>query len=310
MSSSTERCRGLAVLTALALSLTAGCTGSPDAPPGDAGAADRRVTGTVTIDGSNTLFPVAKAFGAAFEKAHPGVTVVVTSSSTGDGFHKLCTGRVDIAAASRPINAAEIQTCSAHDLEFLELPVAFDSLTVVVSPRNTFAQCLTVAELRKMWQPEAEGGVHRWSDIRPGFPTERLALFGPGNTSGTFDYFTLAIVGAQGRSRGDYTRNDDDSFLANAVASDPNALAYLGYAYYRANQDRLKAVSIDNGRGCVAPSADTAMDGTYQPLTRPIFLYPSRAAIDRPEVLAFTRYATSLERTGDIQTIGYLPLLR
>ena len=302
--------RGLAraLTTVLAVGVAAGCRSEPDASRGTAKPVDRPAAGTVTVDGSSTLLPIAKAFAAAFEKTHPGITVAVTSSTTAAGFNRLCAGEIDIAAASRPINTTEMQACRARSLEFLELPVAFDSVTVVVNPANTFARCLTVDELKTMWQPGAEGRVSRWSDIRRDFPDESLALHGPASTSGTFDYFTLAIVGTQGRSRSDYTKSDDDEVLVNAIASQPNAVAYFGYAYYRANQDRWRAVSIDNGAGCVAPSVDTVKDGSYQPLTRPLFLYASGKALDRPEVLAYARYAASVDRAGDIEAAGYLPL--
>ena len=165
----------------------------------------------------------------------------LTASSTSDGFNRLCAGQLDIAGASRPINAAESQACRSRNVEFVELPIAFDSLSVVVNAKNGFVECLTVPELKKMWEPEAEGRVRLWSDVRANFPAEPLALFAPGNTSGTFDYFTLAIVGTEGSSRGDYTKSDDDTLLANVVAENPNGLAYFGYAYYNANREQAQA---------------------------------------------------------------------
>jgi phosphate transport system substrate-binding protein len=309
MTARTDWHRTLRVATALALGLaSASCRGAADTRAAGTPTEGGPVSGRITVEGSSTVFPVSRIVAERFQHVHPGASVALESTSTADGFNKLCAGRLDVAAASRPINAAEIQACRTGRIEFIELPVAFDSLAVVVNPRNTFAGCLTVSELKRTWEPEAEGRVSRWSDIRREFPPQPLALFGPGNTLGTFHYFTLAIVGTQGRSRADYTTSDDDSFLANAVAADPNGLGYFGYAYYLANRDRLKAVGIDNGRGCVVPSPGTVADETYQPLTRPIFLYIRLAALDRPEVAAFARFAVSLEHAAAVQQVGYMPL--
>jgi phosphate transport system substrate-binding protein len=245
---------------------------------------------------------------AAFQKANAAVQVSVESSGTTGGFRKFCAGKLDITGASRPINADEVKQCAASHVEYVELPVAFDSLTVVVNAKNTFASCLTVAELKKMWEPAAEGKVTRWNQIRSTFPDQPLTLFGPGGDSGTFDYFTLAIVGQEHRSRGDYTSSEDDTTLVSGIAGDPNTLGYFGYAYYLANKDKLNPVSVDNGRGCVAPSPKTVEDMTYQPLARPIFVYLSASAAKRPEVHGFARFYVDPDNAQLTREVGYVPL--
>jgi phosphate transport system substrate-binding protein len=284
------------------------CHRANDDPTSAARPADQTLGERVTVGGSSTVLPIAQLLAGRFQKAHPGVGIDVTSSTTGDALAKLCAGQLDVAEASRPINAAEIGQCRAQAVAFVEMPIAFDSVIVVIHPSNMFAGCLTVSELKKIWEPAAEARVRQWSDVRTGFAARPLVLFGPGTSSGTYDYFTLAIVGMQGRSRADYTKGDDDTPLASAVAADPNALSYFGSAYYRANQNRLKTVAIDNGGGCVAPNLDTVLDETYQPLARPLFLYVNAARLDRAELLAFARFAMATEHRGPIQEIGYVPL--
>jgi phosphate transport system substrate-binding protein len=245
---------------------------------------------------------------AAFKTVSPGVDVAVQASGTGGGFKKFCAGGVDIAGASRPINAAESQECQAHGIEYVEMPVAFDSLSVVVSTKNTFATCLTVAELKRMWEPAAQGKVARWNQIRTSFPAQSLALFGPGTDSGTFDYFTLAVVGTESKSRSDYTKSEDDEVLASGIAADPNALGYFGYAYYLEHKDTLTLVAVDNGKGCVTPSPETVANNTYEPLSRPIFIYISTSAARRAEASAFARSYVDPENAPRVQAVGYEPL--
>jgi phosphate transport system substrate-binding protein len=290
--------------------LIAGCDSKPAEHAATQGAAATTgpLSGSVTTDGSSTVMPVSKAMADAFMKANPGVRVSVQESGTGGGFKKFCAGQLDLAAASRPINQTEIDACKASNIEFLELPVAFDSLTVVVSAANTFVDCLTVPELKKLWEPAAEKKLTRWNQIRPNFPAQPIALYGPGTDSGTYDYFTLAIVGTQSSSRSDYTKSEDDQVLVDGVASSPNALGYFGYAYYAANKDKLKVVPIDNGRGCVTPSTETVTNNTYQPLSRPMFIYVSKTADARPEVGAFARFYVAPENARLTQEIGYVPL--
>jgi phosphate transport system substrate-binding protein len=279
---------------------TAGSAG----PPPTAGA----LSGYVTVDGSSTVLPVSTAMADAFRKERPGVRMTVHESGTGGGFKKFCAGEIDIAGASRPINAAEVRQCDASHIEFIELPVAFDSLSVVVNGSNTFVDCLTVPELKRMWEPAADGKVTRWNQIRSSFPARPLTLFGPGTESGTFDYFTLAIVGTESSSRADYTKSDDDTVLVSGVAADANASGYFGFAYYLANKDKLKLVSVDNGKGCVVPSTATVADATYRPLSRPIFIYVSASAAARPEVTAFAEFYVAPENARIVDHVGYVPL--
>jgi phosphate transport system substrate-binding protein len=269
-------------------------------------------TGTVTLDGSSTVFPLSEAVAEEFQKVQRAVRVTVGVSGTGGGFGRFCRGEIDIADASRPIDPPEIDACRKAGIEFIELPVAYDALTVVVHPRNTWADAMTVGELKRMWEPAAQGRVTRWSHVRTSWPDRELHLFGPGVDSGTFDYFTAAIVGREKASRGDYTSSEDDNVLVQGVASDELALGYFGYAYYAENAHRLKAVAIDdgddaNGRGPIAPSPQTVRDGTYRPLARPLFIYVSTLALGRPEVQAFVDYY--LAQGGTLASeVGYVPL--
>jgi phosphate transport system substrate-binding protein len=270
-----------------------------------------QLRGTIRIDGSSTVFPISEAYAEEFQIATRGrVRVTVGVSGTGGGFKKFCHDELDIADASRPISAREIHECLAQGIAFIELPIAFDGLTVVVSPRNTFVDCLTVSELRTMWQSSAQGVVTRWSQVRPGWPDRPFRLFGPGPDSGTFDYFTDAIMGRAKDSRGDYTASEDDNVLVQGIANDPYALGYFGYAYYVENQSRLRAVPIDagQGEGCVAPSPETIMSGRYQPLARPIFIYVKVAALERPEVREFLRFYLAPVNSELIAQTGYVPL--
>ncbi|HTS53405.1 MAG TPA: PstS family phosphate ABC transporter substrate-binding protein [Burkholderiales bacterium] len=268
----------------------------------------RKPSGTVTVDGSSTVYPLSQAVAQAFHEANPAVQFVINESGTGGGFRKFCAGELDIAGASRPIKSAESEQCKANHVEYIEVPFAFDSLSVVVNAKNTFVDCLTVKELKAMWEPAAEGKITNWQQIRAGFPAQPLALFGPGRDSGTFDYFTLAIVGTQSSSRGDATTSEDDMVIERGVAADPNALGYFGYAYYKANKDKVKLVAVDNGHGCVVPSPQTVADATYQPLSRPLFIYVNAASAARPEIKAFARFYLAPESTQYVARVGYVPL--
>jgi phosphate transport system substrate-binding protein len=259
------------------------------------------------IDGSSTVLPLTKAMAEAFRTTNPAVEFAIDSSGTGGGFRKFCAGQVDIADASRPINTVESEQCKAQHIDYMEVPIAFDSLAVVVNAKNTFVDCLTANELKAAWEPSAEGKTMQWNQIRASFPAQPLALFGPGKDSGTFDYFTLAIVGIQSSSRGDYTKSEDDTVIEHGIASDPNALGYFGYAYYQANKDQVKIVAVDNGHGCVLPSAKTVADASY-PLSRPLFIYVNATAAVRPEVHAFTRFYLTPASTSYVAQVGYVPL--
>jgi phosphate transport system substrate-binding protein len=270
------------------------------------------LSGTVAIDGSSTVFPISEAMAEEFQRAAGGrARVTVGISGTGGGFRKFCAGETDISDASRPISRSEIEACRGAGIEYVELPVAFDGLSVVVSPRNTFVDSMTVAELKKMWEPEAQGTVTRWNQIRPEWPDRPFRLYGAGSDSGTFDYFTEVINGREKASRGDYTASEDDNVLVQGVANDPDALGYFGFAYYEENTDKLKLVRIDDEKGSegpVAPSAESIANGTYQPLSRPIFIYAKRQSLDRPEVREFVRFYLDPNNAGQfIDQVGYVP---
>ncbi|MCU0526093.1 MAG: PstS family phosphate ABC transporter substrate-binding protein [Elainella sp. Prado103] len=261
---------------------------------------------TIRIDGSSTVFPITEAMAEDFQAQNRGVNVTVGISGTGGGFEKFCNGETDISNASRPIKQSEIDKCRAAGIEFIELPVAYDALTVVVNPRNTWASSLTVEELKKIWEPAAQGKITNWNQIRSSFPDAPLKLFGPGTDSGTFDYFTEAVVGEAQSSRADFTASEDDNVLVQGVSRDPNALGYFGFAYYEENRDRVKSVPIDNGDGPVAPTRASVEDGTYQPLSRPLFIYVSKEAAERSEVQSFISFY--LESTDLVAEVGYVPL--
>lgn len=246
----------------------------------------------VKIDGSSTVFPVTEAVAEEFQKSKKGkVKVTVGIAGTGGGFKKFCRGETDISNASRPILKSEIEDCKKSGVQFIELPVAYDALTVIVNPKNDWVKSLNVPDLKKMWEPAAQGKVSAWNQVRSEWPSNPLKLFGPGADSGTFDYFTEAIVGKAKSSRGDFTASEDDNVLVQGVVNDRNALGYFGFAYYIENQAKLKAVAIDGGKGPVAPSPKTVEDGTYQPLSRPIFIYVSKKSLDsKPEVKEFVDF--------------------
>jgi phosphate transport system substrate-binding protein len=257
------------------------------------------------------VFPITEAVAEEFQKTNS-AKVTIGVSGTGGGFKKFCAGEIAIAGASRPIKPTEEQACAASKIEFIELPVAYDGLAVITNPKNTWAKTLTVAELKKLWEPEAQGKLTKWSQIRTGFPDKEIHLFGPGVDSGTYDYFTKAVVGEEHKSRGDYTSSEDDNVLVTGVSRDIGGLGFFGLAYYEENKDKLSLVGIDdgnpdNGKGPILPSAQTVRDGTYQPLSRPIFIYVSKAAAARPEVKAFVDfYLTKGEEL--VKDARYVPL--
>jgi phosphate transport system substrate-binding protein len=236
----------------------------------------------------------------------------VRTSGTGGGFQKFCRGETDISNASRPIRDVEIDACTKGGVTFVELPIAYDGLTIVIHPKNTWAGKMTVAELKKLWQPAAEGKITKWSQVRDGWPDREIHLFGAGVDSGTFDYFTEVVNGKSGASRGDYTSSEDDNMLVQGVAGDELALGFFGYAYYEENRAKLQAVAIDdgdetNGAGAIAPSTETVRGGTYRPLSRPVFIYVSRASLGRAEVKQFVDfYAAQAKQL--VAEVGYVPL--
>ncbi len=264
----------------------------------------------VKIDGSSTVYPVTEGVAEDFQKSKKGaIKVTVGISGTGGGFKKFCRGETDISNASRPIQKKEMDDCKAAGIEYFELPVAFDALTVVVNPKNTFIKQLSVEELKTMWEPAAQGKVTRWKQVNPAFPDAPLKLFGAGADSGTFDYFTEAVTGKSKSSRGDFTASEDDNVLVQGVAQDINALAFFGYAYYAENTGRLKAVPIADkaGNPAVMPSEKSVLDGSYQPLSRPIFIYVNAKSLAKPEVKEFVEYYMK-EGAKLAKEVKYVPL--
>ena len=298
-------------ILALTASLAA-CGGAGTDTGGAAGgsAEGEGVTGAIQIDGSSTLFPVSEAMAEEFQAVNSGTQITVGVSGSGGGFKKFCGGETDISNASRPIKDEEVASCEAAGIEFMEVPVAYDGLTLVVSQDNDWATCLSVEQLNQVWAPEAEGSVNNWNQIDPEFPDEELALFGPGTDSGTFDYFTDEVNGEEGASRGDYTASEDDNVIVTGVQSATGGMGYFGYAYFEENQGSLKAVEIENEEGnCVAPSTDTIADGSYNPMSRPLFFYVSKASYDeKPQVKAFVDYQLDPANSVLVSEAGYVPL--
>lgn len=291
----------------------AGASSAAPLPVIDPDLADR-----IAIDGSSTVFPITEAVAAEFEAAAPGVSVRLGVSGTGGGFRKFCRGRIDIADASRPMKAAEAELCRENGIDFVELPVAYDGLTVVVHKDNDFAHCLGVGELYRIWRPESEGEVVHWSQVRSGWPDLPLRLYGAGEDSGTYDYFTAAVVGEEGSSRQDFVASEDDYLIAQDVAADPSALGFFGLAYAREYGDRLRTLAIapnvepvpasgPAADECVLPTDDAVRGGAYVPLSRPIFVYVALAALERPAVRAFLDvYLASAPRV--VPEVGYVAL--
>jgi len=275
-------------------------------------AAVPELKGTIKIDGSSTVYPITEAVTEDFQKTFKEVNVTVGISGTGGGFKKFAAGEIDIADASRPIKQAEIEACQANKIEYVELPIAYDALSVVVNPKNTWVTSLTIKELAKIWSPDAQGKIMKWSDVRPGWPETPIALFGPGTDSGTFDYFTEAVVGKQGSSRGDYTSSEDDNVLVQGVAGTQGALGFFGVSYYEGNKDKLKIVPIDdekaeNGAGPMLPTQENVLKGAYSPLSRPLFVYARKDALDRPEVKEFVAFY--IKNVPALATeVGYIKL--
>jgi phosphate transport system substrate-binding protein len=285
----------LVVLAVLLAVPAAGCgrarpeREAADTGPADIGAFEEEpLSGKIRADGSSTVGPLITLAAERFRKEEPDVRVTVGISGTGGGFERFCRGETDISNASRPIEDDEKASCEKKGIDFIELEVANDGLSVVVNPDNTWARCLTVDQLKRIWQPGSK--VSTWAAVDDQFPDNELSLYGPGTDSGTFDYFTDAIVGEEGASRGDYTASEDDNVTVRGVAGEKGALGYLGLSYYESNKKKLKAVEIDGGDGCVAPSIETVQDGTYKPLSRPLFVYIKTKSLARIEVEAFAAF--------------------
>ncbi len=282
---SLRRAKASLALTAAVMLAASACGGSEaGSAAGEAGT----LSGTIRVDGSSTVAPLSTAAAQLFQQQNPGVRVTVGTSGTGGGFEKFCAGETDISNASRPIKDEEKAQCEKAGIAYEELHIANDGLSVVVNKDNDFVECLTVEQLRKIWEPGSK--VNNWNQVDPGFPDQKLELFGAGTDSGTFDYFTEAVNGEEGASRTDYSPSEDDNVTVQGVAGSKGGLGYFGLSYYEENRDELKLVAIDGGDGCVKPTARTVQDGTYKPLSRPLFVYPKAASLDKPEVEAFVEF--------------------
>jgi len=295
----------LKISSLLGMGLFISACSQDESASGSAQEAGTELSGTVSLDGSSTVYPISEAIAEEFLAVAPRVRVTVGVSGTGGGFKKFLAEETDINDASRTIKDSEMMEAESKGINYLEIPVAFDGLSVVVNPNNTWVDYLTVEELQQIWQPGSM--VDSWDDIRPEWPAEPIRLYGPGTDSGTFDYFTEAINGESGASRPDYTASEDDNVLVQGISGDENSLGFFGYAYYVENQDKLKIVPVDGGNGPIAPTATTINDGTYAPLSRPIFIYLNTASLARPEVRTFVDFY--IDNAGAMANeVGYIEL--
>jgi len=260
---------------------------------------------TIEIDGSSTVFPITQAVAEEFRKEHPEIQIPIGISGTGGGFRRFTTGETEISNASRAIKDAEREQAAENGIEFIELPVAYDGLSVLVSTRNNFVECLTTDELHKIW--DRGSTVDNWSEVRDGFPDQKVRLYGPDTSSGTFDYFTESIMHKEDASRSDYSASADDNVLIRGIAGDDDALGYFGFAFYSSSPDKLKLIAVDSGSGCIYPSPVTINDGTYSPLSRPMFIYVNTAALEREEVVVFLNFYLD-NATTLVEEVGYVSL--
>ena len=264
------------------------------------------LTGTVEVDGSSTVAPVSEAVAEEFKKQFPKTNVLVGVSGSGGGFKRFVIGETDISNASRDIKPSEAEKAKANGIDFAELRIGMDGLSVMVNTKNTFVDCLTTAELKKIWEPGSL--INNWNEIRSSFPDQKLRLYGPGTDSGTFDFFTDEINGQSGASRDDYTMSEDDNVVVQGISGDQNSLGYFGYAYYEANKDKLKVIGIDSGEGCIVPSAETIDDASYKPLTRPLYIYVNKSSYTNKKVVKeFVDFY--MQEAGALTAeVGYVPL--
>ena len=296
---------GVALILSLVLVIVALACGAEESPAAPGAPVAMELKGTIEIDGSSTVFPVSEAVAEEFGKLHPDVRVNVGVSGTGGGFKRFTVGEIDISDASRPIKGNEAAIADENGIEYYPLRVAMDGLSVMVSPDNDFVECLTTEQLKMIWEPGST--VSKWSDVNPIWPDKEIALYGPDTDSGTFDYFTEEIMGEAQLSRADYTASADDNVLVQGIGGGKYSLGYFGYSYYQENQDKLKLVAVDSGNGCVLPTSENIEDGTYSPLSRPLFIYVSAASLERPEVKAFVEFY--LDNAAELsQEVGYIKL--
>jgi phosphate transport system substrate-binding protein len=281
--------------------------GSKESKEKNEGTEVTKLSGEIKIDGSSTVYPITEAVAEEFRTNQSDVKVTVGVSGTGGGFKKFGRGEIDINDASRPIKDKEDSLCKASNINYVQLKVAFDGLVVVVNKENTWVNDITVEELKKMWEPGAQGKITKWNQIRKEWPATELKLYGPGVASGTYDYFTEAVVGKSGSSRGDYTASEDDNVLVQGISGDKNGIGFFGLAYYEENIDKLKLVPVNNGKGAITPSAQTVKDGTYAPLSRPVFIYVTETASKRAEVAEFVKFYLT-NASALVADVGYIPL--
>lgn len=266
-----------------------------------------KLSGTIKIDGSSTVFPVTEAVAEEFRAVQPDVKVTIGVSGTGGGFKKFSRGETNLSNASRPIKDKEIAACAENNISYLELEVAYDGLAVLVNPENDWVDNFTVEELKKIWEPAAQGVIMKWNQIRPEWPNEEIHLFGPGVASGTYDYFTEAVVGKSGSSRGDFTASEDDHVLVQGIAGDKYSLGFFGLAYYSENKDKLTLIGVNNGEKVVKPTLETVSNGTYSPLSRPLFVYVNSTSVKSPEVVEFVNFY--IDNAAELsEDVGYIPL--
>ncbi|MHB8841712.1 MAG: phosphate ABC transporter substrate-binding protein [Candidatus Aquicultor secundus] len=302
----------LVVIAAFALVVAiaiVGCGSSGDTSNSNTGSSEKgsnaSLSGNVKIDGSSTVFPISEAMAENFMKANPGVNVTVGSSGTGGGFKKFIAGETDISDASRPIKDKEKADAKKNGLEYIEIPVAYDGISLVTNKDNTWAKSITTAELKKIWEPGSK--ISTWKQVNPAWPDTKLSLYGPSSAHGTFDYFTDEINGGEGAIRTDYQVSEDYNVMVQGVEGDKGGLAFLGYAYYKQNENKLNILAVDGGTGPVEPTEESIKDGSYKPLARPIFIYVSKKALERPEVKAFIQYYLT-DGTKLVSDVGYIPL--
>ena len=288
--------RSFGFILVLLTLFAAACGGDREGSSGDTGGSETTsdLSGRITADGSSTVGPYTTAAAEQFRTGNPDVQITVGVSGTGGGFERFCAGETDLSNASRPIKDEEKEICDSKGIEFVEFQVANDALTVVINPENDWADCLTVAQLKKIWDQGSK--VKSWKDVEASFPDVAMKLYGAGTDSGTFDYFTDAINGEEGRSRSDYSATEDDNVTVQGVSGDEGALGYFGLSYYEQNKDTLKALEIDGGDGCVAPNVENAQNGTYKPLSRPLFVYAKKESFARPAVHAFIQFILDNEQ--------------
>jgi len=311
MTSITTIIKSLAL--SLIVSLFVACSGGDSSTDNSADSSDDgALSGKVMVDGSSTVYPVSEAVAEEYRVVQPNVKVLIGLSGTGGGFKKFSRGDTDINDASRPIKDSEAESCKSNGIEFIELKIAYDGLSVIANPENDWLNEITLTELKKIWEPDAQGVIIKWNQIRPEWPDEEIHLFGPGTESGTYDYFTEAVVGEAQSSRGDFTASEDDNVLVQGVSTDKYSLGFFGFAYYEENKEKLKLIAVDdendeNGVGGVLPSLESVMDKSYSPLSRPLFIYANSEAVKRSEVADFVNFY--LDNAAELsEEVGYIPM--